>query len=247
MSIITFISIIIILIYIKYLFIVKKIKHHDFKPDIIISPCGFYGIYSLGVCAYIKNKFNLYDKKIAGLSSGSFNAIYLCLHKKHNKKFLKKVFMLNNRKNKNIKVYAKSIINEIEKTFHLDDIELKQLYVGVSHPNNLRFYNNFNTMSNLLQCCMGSSFIPGITHHKLIYLYENKYTIDGAFWYKYYKKHINTDEILIISPRMFGRYKKNLIFDSVLNKNIPLYQLFLNGYHDAKKNHNYFKKYLNEI
>ena len=46
----TLIIVILLLIMIKYQTIATKMKHHEFKPDILVTPCGFYGIYNLGIC-----------------------------------------------------------------------------------------------------------------------------------------------------------------------------------------------------
>jgi hypothetical protein len=239
---------IITLFLLKYNTVKNRLKNHDFKSDIIISPCGFYGLYNLGICHYLKNNFKIKDKKIAGISSGSFNAIFLCLNKKKSTIMIKELFRLNNiHKKKNIRKYAEDVLKSIENNFILDDIYQKNLYIGLSHINNLVFYHDFKNIRQLLQCCMGSSFIPGITHKDLIYFYEKKYTLDGAFWYRHYKKHIDNEKTLVISPRTFGRYKGvKLAYDSFFRKNLNLYNLYLNGYHDARKNHDYFKKYLEE-
>lgn len=243
----TLIIIIIMLILLKYKMVATKMKHHNFKPDIIISPCGFYGIYNLGICHYIKNNFNIKNKNIAGLSSGSFNSIFMCLNKKSSNKMLLELFRINNLYSKNIMKYTKHLLDSMKDNIRIDDIKNKNLYIGLSHPNDLIFYTNFNSIEQLLQCCMGSSFIPGITNKKLIYFYKGRYTMDGAFWYKYYKKHIDNEKTLIISPKIFNRYcRRNVLFDSLFNKKLNLYQLYLNGYRDAQKNHNYFKRFLKE-
>ncbi len=236
-----------VLIAIKYIIVARKMKHHDFKPDIIVAPCGLYGLYNMGICHYIRNHFDIKDKKIAGLSSGSFNAIFLCLDNKSARRMLKETFRLNNKYSNNIKKYAESIIVSMNSHFKVDDIKNKNLYVGMSHPNDLVFYHDFKTMEQLMKCCMGSSFIPGITYSNLIHFYNNRYSLDGAVWYVHYKKYIDTDKTLIISPRLFKRYgRKNIIYESVFKKNFNLYQMYLSGYHDARKNHSYFTRFLEE-
>jgi hypothetical protein len=238
---------ILLLLITKCRVVIKKMKNHPFKSDIIVSPCGFYGLYNLGICNYIKNHFILKGKRITGLSSGSFNAVFLCLKKKKSQNImLKELFRLNHNK-KNIMKYATDILSRMRANFKIEDVRCEDLYIGLSHTNDLVFHHNFNNMDQLLHCCMGSSFIPGITHKNLIYFYENRYTLDGAVWYRYYKKYIDTDKTLIISPKLFNRYNSpRLMYDSLFRKNLNLYQLYLNGYHDAKKNHNYFKRYLKE-
>jgi hypothetical protein len=237
-----------VLVLFKYVSVARKMKNHDFRSDIIISPCGLYGLYNLGICHYIKNHFVLKNKKIAGVSSGSFNAIFLCLNKKSSDVMLTELFRLNNLYCRDIKGYAKNVLISMNNHFTIDDLKKdRDLYIGLAHTNDLRFYHNFDTMEKLMKCCMGSSFIPKITHKNLMYFYENRYTVDGAVWYKYFKKYIDTDKTLVISPKMFNRYgHRNIIYDSLFKKDFQLYQLYLNGYHDARKNHNYLCKYLDE-
>ena len=238
----TLIIVILLLIMIKYQTIATKMKHHEFKPDILVTPCGFYGIYNLGICHYIKNHFDLTDKKIAGLSSGSFNAFFLCLkEKKQERKLLKIVFRINNTYSKNVLQYSNQLMNKMNTEFKINELNTEKLYIGLSHPNDLTFYNNFTEIYQLASCCMGSSFIPGITNKKIMYFYKNRYTLDGGIWYNHYKKHIDENKTLIISPKMFGRFNVNIVIS--IFKNFQLYQLYIIGYQDAKKNHDYFNKY----
>ena len=236
-----------ILIALKYIIVARKMKNHNFKPDIIISPCGLYGLYNMGICHYVRNHFHINDKKIAGLSSGSFNSIFLCLDKKSATRMLKETFKLNNKHSNNIKRYAENIIISMNKNFSIDDIKNKNLYIGMSHSDDLVFYHNFKTMEQLMKCCIGSSFVPGVTYRNLIHFYNDRYALDGALWYRHYKKYIDTDKTLVISPKLFNRYRNgNIIYESLLRKNFNLYQMYLNGYHDARKNHKYFTRFLTE-
>jgi hypothetical protein len=56
------------------------------------------------------------------------------------------------------------------------------------------------------------------------------------------------DDTLVINYHMFKRYKKPRVrFHGMTTKNVNTYQMYLYGYHDARKNHNYFLKYLKPL
>jgi hypothetical protein len=50
------------------------------------------------------------------------------------------------------------------------------------------------------------------------------------------------NEKLVISSTMFGRYPKSLL-SGFKKPKCSYYQLYLYGYHDARKNHDVFSKY----
>jgi hypothetical protein len=237
------IFIIIIFIFLHYKKISKKMKYHNFKADIIINPCGFYGLYTLGICHYIKEHFILNNKKIAGVSSGGLNAFYLCLKKKESRKILKNLLSIPYQ---NIIDYGEILFNHMEE-INFKKLNVKNLYIGLSHIRNLVFYSNFKNIQDVIKCCLGSCFVPKLTNRKMIYTYNKSFTVDGGLWYNKYKNYINKEETLVISTSMFQRYNLNPLQSILYNKNIDTKKLYLQGYSDAKKNHDYFKKYLQEI
>ena len=70
----------------------QKKPQSMFKADIVFSPGGYYGMYTLGVCHYIKNNYDIKDKTKLGFSSGSFNALFMSMDKSKDHLFLKKLF-----------------------------------------------------------------------------------------------------------------------------------------------------------
>ena len=73
-----------------------KVTNHVI-PDIVICPSGRYGAYQLGICHYIKNNFNIENKKILGFSAGSLNAVFLSIKKEHNNECLKQLFKIKSK------------------------------------------------------------------------------------------------------------------------------------------------------
>ena len=238
--------IIIMIVYIinKMYRIKKKYKIPMCDADIVLSPGGIKGPYNLGICHYLKNHFDITGKKIVGFSSGSINNVFLALNKEKNNDFLK--VLMKNKLNNDIKGYLVKTVNTINLEFTEKDFDLNLINIGVTHTDGLQFYNKFLNLNDLLKCCISSSFIPLITYRDVLYFYNYKLSLDGG---TFYNSYIKNSKGLIINHYMFKRYKKTGLSDlKLLNpKNLNTYQMYLNGYHDARKNHNYFLNYLNPL
>ena len=101
-------------------------------------------------------------------------------------------------------------------------------------------------MDDVIRCCISSSFVPFITYNDIMYIYKNKLSFDGGFYYKNYKQTLPSTT-LIISFRMFGRHKNlNLVTERLKKNKASAYQLYMKGYHDAANHHAYFETYLNQ-
>ena len=217
-----------------------KVTNHV-NADIVICPSGRYGAYQLGICHYIKNNFEIKNKKILGFSAGSLNAIFLSMHKEHNNDCLRQIFKI---KSKKIPVLLKKSLRIIE-SYGINNYDTKNTYIGVSTTNGLIIHNNFITIQDITRCCVASSFVPYLTHNDIFCFYKNKLSFDGGIYHKQYLKTISNESCLIIKFTMFGRYKNINMFNEVLKKTKPSsYDLYLTGYHDARMNHAYFEKML---
>jgi len=238
----------IILIFILLWFKIKTFKIDIYKiipyrvtnnvnADIVICPGGRYGAYQAGICHYIKNNFDIKNKKILGFSAGSINAIFLSIKKEYDNDCLKQLFKIKSNKLPNI---LKKSLNIVE-SYNINDYDVKNIYVGTSTINGLVIHNNFITTQDMTSCCIASSFIPYITHNDIFYFYKNQSSIDGGLHYKKYLETI-PNSTLVIRFKMFGRYTNINIFNEIFKKNKPnMYELYITGYHDAMKNHDYFK------
>ena len=219
----------------------EPIKESKVDFDIVISPGGRYGMYNLGICHYIKNHFDIKNKKIVGFSAGSWNALFMCMKKEYMSDAIKKSFSLNKETVPNM---LKKTINILEK-YNIADFDINHLYIATSSFNKTIIYNKFMLLEELTRCCTSSSFIPILTYKDIFYFYKNRLTYDGGLHYKKFKKTLSS-KTLIISFKMFGRYKNANIFKERLKKcKTSAYQLYIKGYHDAIKNHSYFEQYLN--
>jgi hypothetical protein len=223
----------------------KKYKIPECDADIIFAPAGIKAPYNFGICHYLKNHFDLTHKKMVGFSSGSLINLLMTMEKEKTSEFLKKLMKI--KLNDDIKAYLKKTIHTIQKEFTENDFNLNLLNVGVTHSDGLYVYNNFSNLKDALECCTSSSFIPFITYKDLLYFYKYKLCLDGGVFYNAYKKKKN--DVLIINHYMFKRYKKTNVsnLNMFISKHINVYQMYLNGYNDARNNHDYFLKYLKPL
>ena len=128
--------------------------------------------------------------------------------------------------------------------YKINDYNLKYIYIASTTKEGLTLYNNFLTLEDLTRCCMASSFIPYLTYNDMFYFYKNKLSFDGGM---YCKKYINSKKKtnpLVITYKMFGRYQNMNILKDITNKTKPSsYQLYIKGYNDAIKNHDYLEEF----
>jgi len=124
--------------------------------DIVVGPGGRYGTYTLGICHYIKNNFDITNKIIVGFSAGSFNSIFMCIKKHHDNECLRKIFKINSKKISTILKETKTIIEK----YNLTEYNIKNIYIASTTENGLVIYNNFLTIQDVTRCCTASSFIP---------------------------------------------------------------------------------------
>jgi hypothetical protein len=207
--------------------------------DIIISPGGYKGIYMMGICHYIKNHFDIKSKKILGFSCGSFCALLMRIRPELDNTLLNLMFSLD-KPRESMPTFLNKVVHIVNNTFEYDDFDLSGTKIGITTSTGLKCYDQFLTINELTLCCKCSSFIPFITHNELLLFYKNKLTLDGGIYYKQLKPI--KKETLVISSTMFGRYSKK-ITEGLKKPKCSYYQLYLNGYHDAKKNHDVLKAY----
>lgn len=237
----------------------EYIKQNDFIKDkkiISISPGGFKGVYMLGLCVYIKHNFNLDNFIFSGASAGAWNSLILCCKKDVN--CFKTDIVDYSIKNSNTLFDLEySMKNKILEYYTTDDFDLRRLYIGVTtlngfHPET-KIFSNFNNLEDAINCCIASSHIPLVTGG-FINKYNNMFTFDGGFSRTPY---LNISEnVLHITPSIWNnkniKPKKRYSalgnmneFTTLFSKNkYNFTELYVNGYHDAKKNHDYLKSRL---
>jgi hypothetical protein len=235
----------------------EYMKQNDFIKDkkiISISPGGFKGVYMLGLCVYIKDNFNLDNFIFSGASAGAWNSLMLCCKKDIN--YFKSDIVDYSIKNTNTLFDLEYLMKKkILEYYTTEDFDLKRLFIGVTALNGFypetKIFSNFNNLEDAINCCIASSHIPLITGG-FINKYNNMFTFDGGFSKTPY---LNISEnALHITPSIWKKEQvvihRNSITD--LNEFTTLFskhkynftELYVNGYHDAKKNHDYLKSRL---
>ena len=218
-------------------------------PDIVLGPGGVAGFYSLGISNYIANHFDLQDKRIVGFSAGSFILLFMRIQPEKRNAMLQRIFECNET---NTVPLLKQVMEMIETTTTLNDYDLSGASIAVSHPQGIALYNTFLSISQVVRCCRSSSFIPFVTYPSGADFYNNTLAMDGFFYYKSFLSQY-PERPLVVTPFMFGRYSNSLyhklrfIFGIHPLKTTSIYQMYLYGYQDAKKNHAYFEKYLKPL
>lgn len=217
------------------------------NPDIILSPGGLLGFYVLGICHFIKNNYDITNKKIIGFSAGSFNNIFLALNKNEDVLFLSKLFKLNLDGNMSLSYLLDKMTDIVNENYTIDYFDTTHKYMALTtNYNKLEGYNTFLTTNQLTNCCIASSFIPFITYKDLFFFYNGKSSMDGGFLYNKYKKQIHSKKTLWLNYNTFHRYKKySFPGYSLLHKNCSIYQLYILGYNDAIQNKSMLDYYLN--
>ena len=226
---------------------IPKNKFLENKKIISISPAGYKGVYSLGVCTYIKEHYNLKNYIFSGASAGAWNALLLCY--KHDSSVLRNdilYYSLNN--TNNIIELQLSMKKRLLQKYTVNDFNLNKLFIGVTALYGIKpetiIYNDFKSLEDAIDCCIASSHIPFITGG-IINKYHNLYSFDGGFS-KY--PYLNTTRsILHITPDIWitNKTSYDTIFDSSLfyKNKYNFTKLYDEGYNDSHSN----KKILDSV
>jgi hypothetical protein len=101
----------------------RKLPNID--ADILISPGGYKGIYTMGICHYIKNHFNpqLKSKKILGFSSGTFCTLLMRLNPELEHTFLNLLFSLDT-KRLTMPKFLNKVVDTLNTEFKYEDFDL---------------------------------------------------------------------------------------------------------------------------
>ena len=244
----------------KNLMILNRFSFHDNEKKLItITPGGLKGFYVLGICSYIKENYNLSDYVFSGASAGSWNSLFLSF-KHDTKKIVDSIFDIDYSKAGSIFNVELMIKNKFITEFDDNDFDLDKVYIGSTIFDKCRLksivYNNFVSLEDAIDCCMGSSHIPFISG-SLYFVYKDKITLDGGFsLYLNESPYLPTKiPSLIISPSLFRDNISNNesvdlcefykgYFESIdINRVTDVKSMYDEGYHNAMNN----KEALDEI
>jgi len=208
------------------------------NADIVISPGGYKGVYTLGICHYIKNHFDVSQKKFAGFSSGSFNSLFMTLTPEKSNDMVR---LLVTMKVSSIDTLLNQVVNTINTRFCDTDFDLSRVEIGITTSKGLQYFNDFLTLEEATYCCRCSSFVPFLTSKNLLLVYKHCLALDGGLCYRRVKRE-KKKETLFIQSSMFGRFSTKFR-EGFQKPKCSYYQLYLNGYHDARKHHDVLAAY----
>ena len=196
---------------ILYLFILLNQIIQTFPIiNINIGTTGLLIPYSIGALAYIKKNLNICDYHLTGISGGSFASVVYHLENdmsNHDKLWDKLIGNnnlnnLNNNNNnndnnnynnnynvkinKNLEEFQQIIKKNIINNYRNVDINNIPISVIVSKINNFKIVNEkinkFNSLDELLDICICSSYIPYICGKTFSKKYNNNNYIDGGIF-----------------------------------------------------------------
>ena len=174
--------------------------------NINIGTTGLLIPYSIGALAYIKKNLNICDYHLTGISGGSFASVIYHLENdmsNHDKLWDKLIGNnnlnnLNNNNNnndnnnynvkinKNLEEFQQIIKKNIINNYKNVDINNIPISVVVSRINNFKIINEkinkFNSLNELLDICICSSYIPYISGKTFSMKYKNNNYIDGGIF-----------------------------------------------------------------
>ena len=166
--------------------------------NINIGTTGLLIPYSIGALAYIKKNLNICDYHLTGISGGSFASVVYHLENdmsNHDKLWDKligngngngNVNNYNVKINKNLEEFQQIIKKNIINNYRNVDINNIPISVIVSKINNFKIVNEkinkFNSLDELLDICICSSYIPYICGKTFSKKYNNNNYIDGGIF-----------------------------------------------------------------
>ena len=234
-------------------FLNSDIYFNKDKKLITITPGGLKGFYVLGICSYIKQNYNLKEYIFSGASAGSWNSLIMS-YKHNDNKLIDSIFDIEFEKADSIFNVELMIKDKILTDFSNNDFSLDKIYIGSTIFDKCKLksivYNNFDSLSDAIDCCIGSSHIP-IISGKTIYIYRNKFTLDGGFSLFFNQTPYLPTIIpsLIINPNLFKNDEeiesmdlcdlyKGYIDSLDITKIVNAKKMFEEGYNNAKENKN---------
>jgi hypothetical protein len=211
--------------------------------DMIIGPGGYYGFYILGVCHYLRNTYDLSNVKMIGFSAGSMTIIFMSLPVTIINEYLRLLF--NHKITSDIALLAENIFNHMKKTIKFNELDLTNKYVGLTTSSyTLYVHHTFISTNDLVNCCQASSFVPMVTKKTPLYYYNGNAYFDGALSY-WRLRQFCKKKCLIVTYRMFGRYKTVSSTGLTYTPSMSIYNMYLLGYRDAMTNKPYLDTFFN--
>jgi hypothetical protein len=215
------------------------------KKLITVSPGGYKGFYTLGICKYLKTHYNLDDYIFSGASAGAWNSLMLC-YKHDIQEFQYQILDSSIQNTRSIIEMENNFKSKILERYSTNDFDLSRLYIGATTIQDCRIkpiiFSDFESLEDALNCCISSSHIPGITGN-LTNKFRDTYVFDGGFSSYPYLDTIKPS--LHITPSMWKKCRCNMKnchfqlsdYTTLFSKDKYIFANMINdGYNDAIKN-----------
>ena len=208
------------------------------NKTIYLGPGGFTMPYTLGVCKFIKDNYDLSNYNFIGSSAGSWLAVYLAsdINSENIQQIIDNYSDKFENNNKNF-LYKWHYTGDFLKDDYIRFIRNnafiynKKIKISVTRYKNYKLINevldDYINIDELFELCKLSSYIPFLTGNR-IPKYKNVITIDGFF------TNINFEYDILIYFGTFGR--KFTIREIIGISKITASEYFEEGYSDALKN-----------
>ena len=229
---------ILLLLFIIIIFL-KTTSTTTIKKLITISPGGYKGFYTHGICLYIKEKYDLENYLFSGASAGSWNALFMTC-KKDITLSSKYIVESITKSNRNIFETQKSIKDMILNLYSTEDFALEKLFIGVTALHQFKIktfiYSKFCHLEDAIDCCFASSHIPFVSGN-ILHKYKNILSFDGGFSNNPYFDSIKSD--FHISPQIWTPENDIVCIKNITSLFDPTKydcnKLLLDGYNDAQQ------------
>jgi hypothetical protein len=220
-------------------------KLNNIKKYIYLAPGGFTMPYTLGICQFIKENYNLNNINFIGSSAGSWTSIYLASDMYLSDHLINDYSKLFSNKDIIYKWHniCPFLISEMPK--YINDfsfIDQKKIKISVSQFYNKSIINkitdDYDDINELFNLCVLSSYIPVLSGFDFP-KNNNLITFDGYFSNPNLNLNENDEKnnLFIISNNMFNR---KFTFSDVIGKdNINIKELVYLGYYDSMINKNH--------
>lgn len=230
--------------------VAKKELPHGFEESVSFSGAAFYFFYHYGVAAYLQETYDLTKVCFLGASSGAFPALFLASDisiKEIMETWTPEAHSILDKKLTGVYFnYAEVVGKVCLKHMHPDAYKKVSGRATISLTNmeswvpcNERI-SEFASNKNLLDVAFASCHIPYYIKCQYLANLNGKKYIDGAL--SDYQPVLN-DNTIKVSPYMWSFLWNKLplgLYGSTSDKRN--FQLYKDGYDDAKKNPNHWKR-----
>lgn len=211
------------------------------NKTIYLGPGGFTMPYTLGICKFIKDNYDLSNYNFIGSSAGSWLAVYLAsdISSDNIQKIIDNYSEKFESNNKNF-LYKWHYTGDFLKDEYIKYINNqesitndKHIKISVTRYKDRKLINelldDYNNIEELLELCKYSSYIPLLTGNNLP-KYNDIITIDSFF------TNINFEYDILI---YFGTFDRKFTMREIIGRTkIKASDYFKEGYSDALKNKN---------